>query len=33
MALSDGAQSLKPARFAALVKSLRPIAKALGRTL
>jgi 3-deoxy-7-phosphoheptulonate synthase len=32
-ALSDGAQSLKPARFAALVASLRPVAEAVGRTL
>jgi 3-deoxy-7-phosphoheptulonate synthase len=32
-ALSDGAQSLKPTRFAALVESLRPVAKAVGRTL
>ena len=32
-ALSDGAQSLKPARFAALVQSLRPVAEAVGRTL
>lgn len=32
-ALSDGAQSLKPARFAALVQSLKPIAAAVGRTL
>jgi 3-deoxy-7-phosphoheptulonate synthase len=33
VALSDGAQSLKPARFAALMQSLRPIAQAVGRTL
>jgi len=32
-ALSDGAQSLKPARFAALMESLRPVAQAVGRTL
>ena len=32
-ALSDGAQSLKPGRFAALVQSLKPIAEAVGRTL
>jgi 3-deoxy-7-phosphoheptulonate synthase len=32
-ALSDGAQSLKPERFAALMQSLRPIAEAVGRTL
>ena len=33
VALSDGAQSLKPARFASLVEGLRPIAEAVGRTL
>jgi len=32
-ALSDGAQSLKPERFAALMRGLEPIAKAVGRTL
>ena len=32
-AFSDGAQSLKPARFAALMRSLRPVAAAVGRTL
>jgi 3-deoxy-7-phosphoheptulonate synthase len=32
-ALSDGAQSLKPSRFAELVESLRPVAEAVGRTL
>jgi len=32
-ALSDGTQSLKPARFAALMRSLRPVAEAVGRTL
>jgi 3-deoxy-7-phosphoheptulonate synthase len=32
-ALSDGAQSLKPARFAELMKGLRPVAEAVGRTL
>ncbi len=32
-ALSDGAQSLKPGRFAALMESLWPIAEAVGRTL
>ncbi|MCP4541777.1 MAG: 3-deoxy-7-phosphoheptulonate synthase [Chloroflexi bacterium] len=32
-ALSDGAQSLKPSRFADLMQSLRPIAEAVGRTL
>jgi 3-deoxy-7-phosphoheptulonate synthase len=32
-AFSDGAQSLKPARFEELMKSLQPIAAAVGRTL
>jgi 3-deoxy-7-phosphoheptulonate synthase len=32
-ALSDGAQSLKPDRFAALMRGLRPVAEAVGRTL
>jgi len=32
-ALSDGVQSLKPGRFAALMESLRPVAEAVGRTL
>jgi 3-deoxy-7-phosphoheptulonate synthase len=32
-AMSDGAQSLKPERFNALLESLRPIAEAVGRTL
>ena len=32
-ALSDGAQSLKPGRFTALLQSLKPIAEAVGRTL
>lgn len=32
-ALSDGGQSLKPARFAALMQGLRPVAEAVGRTL
>jgi len=32
-ALSDGAQSLKPTRFAALMRSLRPVVEAVGRTL
>jgi 3-deoxy-7-phosphoheptulonate synthase len=32
-ALSDGGQSLKPARFAALMGSLRPVAEAVGRKL
>jgi 3-deoxy-7-phosphoheptulonate synthase len=32
-ALSDGGQSLKPARFAALMQSLRPVAEAVGRKL
>jgi 3-deoxy-7-phosphoheptulonate synthase len=33
VALSDGVQSLKPARFVALMESLRPVAEAVGRTL
>lgn len=32
-ALSDGAQSLKPEKFKALMKELDPVAKAVGRTL
>lgn len=32
-AVSDGAQSLKPSRFAALLQGLRPVAEAVGRTL
>ncbi len=32
-ALSDGPQSLKPAKFAALMKELEPVAKAVGRTI
>jgi len=32
-ALSDGAQSLRPDRFAALMRGLRPVAEAVGRTL
>jgi len=32
-ALSDGAQSLKPEKFAALIKELRPIAAVLGKTI
>ncbi len=32
-ALSDGAQSLKPERFTALMRNLRPIAEAVGRRL
>ena len=32
-ALSDGAQSLKPVRFAALMENLRLVAEAIGRTL
>jgi 3-deoxy-7-phosphoheptulonate synthase len=32
-AMSDGAQSLKPARFAELMASMRLIAKAIGRTI
>ncbi len=32
-ALSDGVQSLKPVRFATMMRSLRPLAAAVGRTL
>jgi 3-deoxy-7-phosphoheptulonate synthase len=32
-ALSDGAQSLKPERFAQLVREARLIAQAVGRTV
>jgi 3-deoxy-7-phosphoheptulonate synthase len=32
-ALSDGAQSLYPEQFAALVQQLRPIADAIGRSI
>jgi len=32
-AVSDGAQSLKPSRFAELIHSLRPVAEAVDRTL
>jgi len=32
-AMSDGAQSLKPERFVALMENLAPIAKAIGRSL
>jgi 3-deoxy-7-phosphoheptulonate synthase len=32
-AASDGAQSLKPERFKALIQSLKPVAEAVGRTL
>jgi 3-deoxy-7-phosphoheptulonate synthase len=32
-AVSDGAQSLKPSRFAALVENVRPVAEAVGRKL
>ena len=32
-ALSDGSQSLKPERFAALMENLRPIAEAVGREI
>ncbi|MBE9472204.1 MAG: 3-deoxy-7-phosphoheptulonate synthase [Chloroflexi bacterium] len=32
-AFSDGAQSLKPARFTTLMQSLRPVAEAVGRVL
>jgi 3-deoxy-7-phosphoheptulonate synthase len=33
LAMSDGAQSLRPSRFAELMDQLRPIAEAVGRTL
>jgi len=33
VAFSDGAQSLKPKRFAKLMDELRPIAKAIGKTI
>jgi len=33
LARSDGPQQLRPDRFAALMKALRPVAEALGRTL
>jgi 3-deoxy-7-phosphoheptulonate synthase len=33
VALSDGAQSLKPEKFAALIRELRTLAEAVGRTL
>ena len=33
LAMSDGAQSLRPARFAELMDQLRPIAEAVSRTL
>jgi len=32
-AMSDGAQSLKPGKFAALIKELRPIAAVLGKSI
>jgi 3-deoxy-7-phosphoheptulonate synthase len=32
-AVSDGAQSLKPNRFAALMRSIKPVAEAVGRTV
>jgi 3-deoxy-7-phosphoheptulonate synthase len=32
-AVSDGAQSLKPSRFATLMQGLRPVAEAVGRSL
>jgi 3-deoxy-7-phosphoheptulonate synthase len=32
-AVSDGAQSLKPSRFATLIKNIRPVAEAVGRTV
>jgi 3-deoxy-D-arabino-heptulosonate 7-phosphate (DAHP) synthase len=31
--MSDGAQSLKPERFVALMENLAPIAEAVGRSL
>jgi 3-deoxy-7-phosphoheptulonate synthase len=31
-ALSDGPQQLKPSRFANLMKTLKPLAEAVGRT-
>jgi 3-deoxy-7-phosphoheptulonate synthase len=33
LAMSDGAQSLKPEKFAALVRELKMLAPAVGRTL
>jgi len=33
IAFSDGAQSLKPKKFAQLMKELRPVAEAVGRTI
>jgi 3-deoxy-7-phosphoheptulonate synthase len=33
LAVSDGAQSLRPDRFAELMVQLKPIAQAVGRTL
>jgi len=33
MAVSDGAQSLKPDRFAELMVQLRPVAEAVGRIM
>jgi 3-deoxy-7-phosphoheptulonate synthase len=32
-ALSDGPQSLKPSKFVQLMKELRPVAEAVGRSL
>jgi 3-deoxy-7-phosphoheptulonate synthase len=32
-ALSDGPQSLKPSTFAQLMKELRPVVEAVGRTM
>ena len=32
-ALSDGPQSLKPSKFAQLMRELRPVAEAVGRSL
>ncbi len=33
VAMSDGAQSLRPARFSELMAQLKPVAEAVGRTL
>jgi 3-deoxy-7-phosphoheptulonate synthase len=33
LAMSDGAQSLRPARFAELMQQLKPVAEAVSRTL
>jgi 3-deoxy-7-phosphoheptulonate synthase len=32
-AVSDGAQSLKPSRFATLMEHIKPVAEAVGRTV